>query len=258
MAEDLSERRAGRARSALPVEVVSGALSPASEEPASSARAGSAAKSRSPARIGIAERMGGRDATGNPRPDQAPRSLVDQLGTVPNVLTLARLAAVPFFVAALARGQDLTALAIFAGAAATDGIDGLLARVLDQRTPLGAVLDPIADKLLTLSAVTTLAFADRLPWWLLGLVLARDAAMALGVLFLRMRGRSLVAAPTRLGKYATFLLAVTMVLAILSGRPGSGALEPWVAAAALVSAECVLASLVQYFTRWRRWMRGPA
>ncbi len=256
MVEEPSERLAAEGRS-----LSSGAAVPASGvEPASSARAGAAATRASVARSGSRqERIEAGDPSHKGQPDQAapPPSLLSQLRAVPNILSLARLAAVPFFVAVLARGHDLVALAIFAAAAVTDGLDGLFARLLNQRTPLGAVLDPIADKLLTLSALATLVLAGRLPWWLLGLVVARDGAMALAVLVLRLERRSFEAMPTRLGKYATFLLAVTMVLAMLRGLAGGAPLARWVTASALVAAECVVASLVQYFARWRRWMRAP-
>src|SRR5262249_5506825 len=89
---------------------------------------------------------------------------------VPNFLTGLRLAAVPVFVVLLLEGMPGAALAVFVGAMITDWLDGIAARVLKQFTPLGAILDPIADKLLGVSALVLLCLTGRLPIWMLWLV----------------------------------------------------------------------------------------
>lgn len=217
----------------------------------SSAWAGSTSAARaSAARIEGVSRIGAADGS--------PQAGADQAGvrswlSIPNLLTVARVVAVPFFVRAAWRGDDRTALWLFVAAALTDVADGLLARLLAQRTRLGAVLDPLADKLLTLAAAGVLVWQGRLPAWLLVLVVGRDAGMALGVLLLRGSGRDFVASPVRLGKYATAMLGATMVLALARG----GASDPWVATSALLAAGCVGLSAVQYFARWRLLMRAP-
>jgi cardiolipin synthase len=97
--------------------------------------------------------------------------------TVPNQLTFLRLAFLPFFVIAIKYDNYAAALAIFLVAGLSDGLDGLLARGLDQRTPLGAYLDPIADKLLLSSSYFVLALKGRIAWWLAILVLGRDVLL---------------------------------------------------------------------------------
>jgi cardiolipin synthase len=94
--------------------------------------------------------------------------------TVPNQLTFLRLGFLPFFIVLLIYERFLWALLILVLAALTDAMDGLLARSLDQKTSLGAYLDPIADKLLLSSSFVVLALDGRIPRWLTILVLSRD------------------------------------------------------------------------------------
>src|SRR5881394_523860 len=94
--------------------------------------------------------------------------------TVPNQLTFLRLGFLPLFIILLLYRSYSWALAILILAALTDGLDGLLARSLNQKTALGAYLDPIADKLLLSSSFLLLAFKRQLAWWLTILVLSRD------------------------------------------------------------------------------------
>ena len=94
--------------------------------------------------------------------------------TVPNQLTFLRLGFLPFFIVLIFYERYAWALLILVLAAATDAMDGLLARSLNQKTALGAYLDPIADKLLLSSSFVVLALAGRMPRWLTILVLGRD------------------------------------------------------------------------------------
>ncbi|MBI3405966.1 MAG: CDP-alcohol phosphatidyltransferase family protein [Acidobacteria bacterium] len=94
--------------------------------------------------------------------------------TVPNQLTFLRLAFLPFFVMVVHYDKYEWALGILVAAAISDFFDGLLARSLNQRSALGAYLDPIADKLLLSSSFFVLALKGKLVWWLTILVLGRD------------------------------------------------------------------------------------
>ena len=94
--------------------------------------------------------------------------------TVPNQLTFLRLGFLPFFIISIQYGKYRAALAVLILAALTDGLDGVLARSLNQKTSLGAYLDPIADKLLLSSAFVVLALNGKIRWWLATLVLSRD------------------------------------------------------------------------------------
>jgi cardiolipin synthase (CMP-forming) len=183
---------------------------------------------------------------------------VPRVVTVPNALTAARVVLAPVFLALYARGDTVRALAAFAAAASTDILDGLAARVLQQHSRLGAVLDPIADKFLATCALFALWARGRLPLWLPLLVISRDVAQLLGAAALRTIHRALPVAPTRIGKYATFALAIVVVLSLawefLGWPPAEVA--PYVAAMGLVAAECVAVSWVQYFLFFVRSVRA--
>jgi len=94
--------------------------------------------------------------------------------TVPNQLTFLRLGFLPFFIVLIFYERYAWALLILLLAALTDGMDGLLARSLNQKSSLGAYLDPIADKLLLSSSFVALALGGQIPRWLTILVLGRD------------------------------------------------------------------------------------
>ena len=97
--------------------------------------------------------------------------------TVPNQLTFLRLGFLPFFTISVHYRRYDVALAVLILAALTDGLDGLLARSLNQKTALGAYLDPIADKLLLSSSFVVLALNRKISWWLATLVLSRDVLL---------------------------------------------------------------------------------
>src|ERR1700693_2036223 len=94
--------------------------------------------------------------------------------SLPNQLTFLRLVFLPFFIISIHYRRYDVALVILIIAGLTDGLDGLLARSLNQKTALGAYLDPIADKLLLSSSFVVLALNRKISWWLATLVLSRD------------------------------------------------------------------------------------
>lgn len=134
--------------------------------------------------------------------------------TVPNQLTFLRLAFLPFFILAIHYEHYELALGILLVAGLTDGLDGLLARGLNQKTPLGAYLDPIADKLLMSSSYVVLALHGKIKWWLVILVLGRDVLLlvAAAVILITVGYRPFP--PSLYGKATTFfeILLIVMVL----------------------------------------------
>src|SRR5437899_2193024 len=94
--------------------------------------------------------------------------------TVPNQITFLRLGFLPLFLILMSYERYRWALLVLVVSGLSDGIDGLLARSLNQHSALGAYLDPIADKLLLSSSFLILAFKKQLAWWLTILVLSRD------------------------------------------------------------------------------------
>lgn len=170
--------------------------------------------------------------------------------TIPNSITFARLALIPVFVALHLLGRPGWALLTFVIAGLSDGIDGLLARLLDQRSKLGGILDPIADKLLVLSAYVTLTIEQRLPIWLLALILFRDGWMVIGFIMVRMKNLDVPTQPSRIGKYATFSLVVLVVLALWDQSTTNDVLHAYTAVWGFIAAQCVVISTLQYFARY--------
>lgn len=152
---------------------------------------------------------------------QVDRQRDSRVWTVPNVLSMARLAGVPVFLwLVLGPEADLWALGLLMLSGVTDWLDGYLARKLDQYTTLGEILDPVADRLYILAVVLALAMRDIIPWWVALLLPLRDLLLWVLVPFLRRRGYS--ALPVHfLGKAATFNLLYAFPLLLLGDREGT-------------------------------------
>jgi cardiolipin synthase len=100
----------------------------------------------------------------------------------------------------------------------TDGLDGMIARLTNSKTELGAFLDPMADKLLIVTSFVTLAILAKLPVWLVIIVVSRDIILALGSMVIYFTGNDLAIKPSMLGKMTTFLqfLVVTLTLVLVA------------------------------------------
>jgi cardiolipin synthase len=140
--------------------------------------------------------------------------------TIPNLLSMARLAGVPLFLwLVLGPEADGWALVVLMVSGATDYADGYLARKLDQTTVVGQILDPVADRLYILAVVIGLALRDVIPWWLAISLPLRDLLMWGLVPLLRTRGYSSL--PVHfLGKAATFNLLYAFPLLLLGDGDG--------------------------------------
>jgi len=179
--------------------------------------------------------------------------------TVPNLLTYLRLLAVPVFVSLHLGGRPGWALVVFLGAALTDSLDGMLARLLHQQSKLGAFLDPLADKLLMGAALIVLFVENEAPLWMVVLVAFRDGAMALGAVVVRRKGLDVPAAPSRVGKYATFALASFLVIGLMDETfTDSPQLHAYHLVAGYFTGLCVAISTAQYFLRWGHLWVAPA
>lgn len=146
----------------------------------------------------------------------------DRILTIPNLLSLARLAGVPLFLwLLLAPGDgsgDGWAVLVLAVGGFTDWLDGKLARWLDQGSRLGALLDPAADRLYIVAALIALALREIVPVWLVVLLLGREVVLALALLVLRAYGYPPLQVHY-LGKAATLLLLYAFpVLLIADGE----------------------------------------
>ena len=151
--------------------------------------------------------------------------------TLANKITIARLCLIPIFGifawgygASVVRGRPaervrVIAAFVFILAAATDGLDGFVARRLNQRSRLGAILDPIADKGLVMTAIVVLALSnpsENFPIWFPIAVIGRDAILVTGFLALSKTIGHVQVRPSKIGKTAT-LLQIAAILWLLLG-----------------------------------------
>jgi cardiolipin synthase len=123
--------------------------------------------------------------------------------SIPNILTVARILLTPVFVILLLRDMFPTALLVFAAAGISDGLDGLIARYMNQRTTLGSYLDPAADKLLLTSAFISMAVLGVIPDWLMVIVITRDVIIVLGLAILTLTEKKYEVKPTLVSKCTT-------------------------------------------------------
>ena len=129
-----------------------------------------------------------------------------------NLLTLLRLALVPFVILAILDGRHTLALALFAGAAFTDVLDGAVARRFSLVTRAGAWLDPVADKCLLSGVFLALAAAGTVPWWLVGIIFGRDFYILAGAATVMLLTPVREFPPSIWGKVSTFVQIVTVVV----------------------------------------------
>jgi cardiolipin synthase len=136
---------------------------------------------------------------------EAENEVSSRILTIPNILSLIRLALVPVFLVLVIMGYDRLALLTLIVCSVTDYLDGVLARRLNQVTRLGQLLDPAADRLFIFATVVGLAVRGIVPWWFVALVVGRDVALlALGIVMANFGFGPLPV--HHLGKLATFCL----------------------------------------------------
>ncbi len=139
----------------------------------------------------------------------------DKVVTIPNILSFLRLLGVPlFFWLIVGPEEDGWALVVLVISSITDWLDGKIARATGQITRLGQLLDPIADRLYIIAALIAFGIRGIVPWWLLGLLIARDLVM--GVVMLVLKRHGILGLPVHfLGKAATFCLLYAFPLLLL-------------------------------------------
>lgn len=179
--------------------------------------------------------------------------------TLPNFLTLLRIIAIPVFLILLANGNHGAAFMLFLGAGVTDAVDGTLARMTDSRSDLGAVLDPMADKLLLVSSFLVLGYTGAIPVWLTALVILRDIIVVLGygAVFIA-HHEWMEVAPSRLGKLSTFFQLFTVGFALMSVARPTLPLELVSALLQAVAGAVTAASGIQYVYRGLLWHQQRA
>jgi cardiolipin synthase len=175
--------------------------------------------------------------------------------TIPNFITLLRFLLVPAVVYALLVGQMGWALAGFLIAGLSDGVDGFIARQFDQRSELGAYLDPAADKLLLVSVFVVLGLMGELPLWLVITAVSRDALIITAVLISTLMGQPVAVKPLLVSKANT---AVQIVLASLVLFELALAQQFSILRTGLIGLSGLLtvASAAAYLVGWLRHMNG--
>lgn len=178
---------------------------------------------------------------------------------LPNFLTLIRILSIPFFLVYLSYHRYLEALIIFIIGGITDFLDGLAARLMKQQTPLGAYLDPIADKLLVITSFIVLGLIGGVPMWLAIIVVSRDVLIITGygiIVFLTDERPEVK--PSLIGKLSTLLQLFTLGVALaLLHNPML--MDLWMRDIFIGStAVLTVVSGVQYIYRGFVWLQNKA
>ena len=185
--------------------------------------------------------------------------------TTANKITVIRILMVPFFVVQLMyyaeKGNELhrlLALLAFAIAAISDGLDGYIARRYNQRSELGAVLDPLADKLLLVSGIVILSLNNgpllpRIPLWLTVTILSRDVLLLIGLALLHYLNCKVVIRPVFIGKVATVLQMICVIWGLLKWP------SQWLFYWAIAAAVCTgVSGIIYVWLGMRRLSTSPS
>jgi len=176
------------------------------------------------------------------------------LSWLPNAISILRIALIAPILNLILQGSFAWALALFWLAGFSDGLDGYLAKRFDWHTRLGALLDPVADKLLVAGLFITLAYTQDIPVWLAAVVIVRDVVIVAGAMVYNFFVRPVEGEPTRVSKLNTALQLLFLLFVI--SRAGFGWPEPItltvLGASVLVT---VVISGVDYVWSWSRRAR---
>ena len=135
---------------------------------------------------------------------------------IPNILTVMRLLLTPLFVIFLLKHLYASALMVFIIACISDSLDGVLARFLNQKTAFGAYLDPMADKVLLITAFVSLAILKMIPGWLAVIVISRDVLITIGISIFTISNIKYQVKPSVVSKCTTVLQSLTITAALIN------------------------------------------
>ncbi len=134
---------------------------------------------------------------------------------LPNFITVVRILLTPLFVIFMQREMFPAAILIFTIAGISDGLDGFIARCFNQRTELGAYLDPIADKFLLMASFITLGIQQHIPGWVAVIVISRDIVIVMGIAVLTIMDIKFRIRPSMVSKVTTFAQLTTVLLTLI-------------------------------------------
>jgi cardiolipin synthase len=177
--------------------------------------------------------------------------------SIPNLITLARILAVPIVVWAITAGEMLLAFGLFVAAGISDAVDGYLAKRFHMTSELGAYLDPLADKALIVSIYVALGIAGELPRWLVILVVSRDIMIVGAVMLSWLMGKPVTVKPHLVSKLNTVaqIVLASLVLAALAFRWN---IDTALLLTMALVAVLTLLSVGVYLAEWVRHMNGSA
>ncbi len=174
--------------------------------------------------------------------------------TIPNVISIFRILLVPIFLVFVINDRFLAGLVVFVLAGLSDGADGLVARLFNQKSRLGSYLDPLADKCLLVAAFICLSIMHIIPLWLTILVIARDTLILLGAIVLFLINKDHVVKPSIWGKVTTFLQLATVFLVLVEKHFHLFAQYVYIVYGA--TGTLTIASGFLYIRSWFMMMRG--
>ncbi len=177
------------------------------------------------------------------------------MATIPNLITILRFVLVPAVVLAMLQSRWDWAFAGFVVAGVSDGVDGFIARQFNQRSQLGAYLDPVADKLLLVSVFVVLGIIGQLPLWLVVAMVSRDGLIISAVLLSSVMGHPVEMKPLMVSKVNTTfqIILAAVVLAELAFTTDFGLLREGLI---LLCGLLTVASAAAYLVAWLRHMSG--
>jgi cardiolipin synthase (CMP-forming) len=181
-----------------------------------------------------------------------------RIWTVPNQITILRLGFLPFSLILISYEQYRWALAVLVVAGLSDAIDGILARKLNQRSAIGAYLDPIADKLLLSSSFVVLAFKKQIAWWLTIIVLSRDVLILIVAAVIILIAGYRPFPPSLLGKATTMFQIILVFTVVLGAAYPISALTAVNTGLIYLVAGLAIVSGFHYSVAIARGLSGPA
>jgi cardiolipin synthase len=179
-----------------------------------------------------------------------------KLNQLPNIITIIRFLLVPPVVLLLLDGRYGAALLVFAAAGFSDALDGYLAKRYHWSSRLGAMLDPLADKLLLVSSFVSLGWLGQIPPWLVAVVILRDLVIVTGAIVYNLRIEHLEAAPSIISKLNTFA-QILLVMAVMFTQAVAVVPVPWLDVLIYSVLVTTLWSGLDYVWTWgrRAWLR---
>lgn len=175
--------------------------------------------------------------------------------TIPNFITIFRFLLVPAVIWALVSGDMGWALACFVIAGVSDAVDGFIARQFDQKSELGAYLDPMADKILLVSVFIVLGFMGELPLWLVIAVVSRDGLIVAAVLLSSVMSNPVAMKPLFISK-ANTAIQIGLVSVVLAELAFEVVFGPLRLVLVWLSGLLTIASAAAYLVQWLRHMGG--